>query len=130
MRLKLKITFLLSIITFISFSQNALIVDDATGKPVVDVFIYHENKDDVAYTNEKGLADISAFPKGLVFFQHPSFHMQSVAYLGNDLKLALKEKIMSFNEVVISANKWEQEEESISQHSYQSTYKKNIEIVY
>ncbi len=115
MRLKLKITFLLSLLTFISFSQNALIVDDATGKPVVDVFIYHENKDDVAYTNEKGLADISGFPRGLVFFQHPSFHMQSIAYLGNDLKVALKEKIMSFNEVIISANKWEQEEESVSQ---------------
>lgn len=92
-----------------------MIVDDATGKPVVDVFIYHENKDDVAYTNEKGLADISGFPRGLVFFQHPSFHMQSIAYLGNDLKVALKEKIMSFNEVIISANKWEQEEESVSQ---------------
>ena len=115
MRLKLKITILLSFITFFSFAQNALIVDDATGKPVVDVFIYHENKDDVTYTNEKGLADISSFPKGLVFFQHPSFHMQSIAYLGNDLKVALKEKIMSFNEVVISANKWEQEEENVSQ---------------
>lgn len=115
MRLKLKFSGLLLLTTLISFSQNALIVDDATGKPIADVFIYHENKNDVGYTNEKGLADISSFPKGLVFFQHPSYHQQSVAYLGNDLKIALKEKIMSFNEVIISANKWEQEEESVSQ---------------
>ncbi|WP_425391246.1 TonB-dependent receptor [Ekhidna sp.] len=115
MSLNLKVALVLFFISFNIFSQNALVVDDATGKPVVDVFIYHENKDDVAYTNEKGIADISSFPKGLVFFQHPSFHQQSIAYLGNDLRVSLKEKIMSFNEVVISANKWEQSEESVSQ---------------
>ncbi|MEQ8903800.1 TonB-dependent receptor [Ekhidna sp.] len=114
MRLNLTITFLL-FITFSSYSQNALVVDDATGKPVVDVFVYHENKEDVSYTNEKGIADISSFPSGLIFFQHPSFHQQSIAFLGNDLRVSLKEKIMSFNEVVISANKWEQNEESVSQ---------------
>ncbi|WP_424961173.1 TonB-dependent receptor [Ekhidna sp.] len=114
MRLNLKITFLL-ILSYTSYSQNALVVDDATGKPIIDVFIYHENKEDVSYTDEKGIADISGFPKGLVFFQHPSFHPQSIAYLGNDLRVSLKEKIMSFNEVVISANKWEQEEENVSQ---------------
>ncbi len=115
MRLNHKITFLLLFIATFSFSQNATIVDEATGKPVVDVFIYHEDKEDIAYTNEKGVADLSVFPKGLLFFQHPSYHQQSIAYLGNDLKVVLKEKIMSFNEVVISANKWEQEEESVSQ---------------
>lgn len=115
MRLNHKITFLLLFTTTLSFSQNATIVDEATGKPVVDVFIYHEDKEDVSYTNEKGIADLSMFPKGLLFFQHPSYHQQSIAYLGNDLKVVLKEKIMSFNEVVISANKWEQEEESVSQ---------------
>lgn len=114
MRLNLTITFLL-LLSYSSYAQNALVVDDATGKPIIDVFIYHENKEDVSYTDEKGIADISSFPKGLVFFQHPSFHQQSIAYLGNDLRVSLKEKIMSFNEVVISANKWEQEEENVSQ---------------
>ncbi len=115
MGLNHRITFLLLFITTISFSQKATIVDETTGKPVVDVFIYHEDKESVSYTNEKGVADLSVFPKGLLFFQHPSYHQQSIAYLGNDLNIVMKEKIMSFNEVVISANKWEQEEESISQ---------------
>lgn len=115
MRLNHKITFLLLLTSFFSYSQSAIIVDEATGKPVVDVFVYHENQEVVSYSNEKGIADISAFPKGLIFLQHPSYHQQSIAYLGNDLKIFMKEKIMSFNEVVISANKWEQEEESISQ---------------
>lgn len=126
MRLNLTIILLL-LITYTSYAQNALIVDDATGKPITDVFIYHENKEDVSYTNEKGIADISAFPKGLVFFQHPSFHPQSIAFLGNDLRVALKEKIMSFNEVVISANKWEQEEENVSQQ-IMSVGKKTIQF--
>ena len=115
MRLDYKIAILLLFVSTFLFSQSALIIDDATGKPVVDVFIYHENQEAFSYTNEKGIADISSFPKGLVFFQHPSFHQQSIAYLGNDLRVSLKEKIMLFNEVVISANKWEQKEKSVSQ---------------
>ncbi|MEO9485491.1 MAG: TonB-dependent receptor [Ekhidna sp.] len=127
MRLNHKITFLLLLASTISFSQNVFVIDEATGKPVVDVFIYHENKEDISYTNEKGLADISAFPRGLLFFQHPSYYLQSVAYLGSNIKISLKEKIMSFNEVVISANKWEQAEESVSQ-KIMSINKKTIQF--
>ncbi len=115
MRYNLKFVILLFFISFQSMSQNVLIVDDATGKAVADVFIYHENKKEITYSSEKGIADISNFPTGLIFFQHPSYYQQSIAFLGNDLKISLKEKIMAYNEVVISANKWEQEEESISQ---------------
>ncbi|MEO9871265.1 TonB-dependent receptor [Ekhidna sp.] len=127
MQLKFQFSFLLLLTLSFSFAQNVLIVDDATDKPVTDVFIYHENKEDIAYTSEKGIADISSFPKGLIFFQHPSYYQQSVAYLGSDLKIALKEKIMSFNEVVISANKWEQEEESVSQQ-IMTVSKKSIQF--
>lgn len=102
-------------------------MDEATRKPISDVFIYHENKDDIAYSNEKGAFDISNFPTGLVFFQHPSYHTQSIAYLGSNMKVLLKEKIMQFNEVVVSANKWEQEEESISQQ-IMSINKKTIQF--
>ena len=115
MRYNLKFVILLFFISFQSFSQNVLIVDDATGKPIADVFIYHENKKDVTYSSEKGLADISSFQSGLIFFQHPSYYQQSIAFLGSNLRISLKEKIMAYNEVVISANKWEQEEESVSQ---------------
>lgn len=113
MRSKLFFVFLLCYAA--AFSQKVLVVDETTDKPIHDVFVYHENKSSVSYTNEKGISDITDFPKGLVFFQHPSYYLQSIAYLGNDLKITLKERITSFNEVVISANKWEQEEENVSQ---------------
>lgn len=115
MRCKLSLYIIAILAVFVSFAQKVKVVDQSTGKPILDVFIYHENKNDVAYTNDKGIADISHFPKGLLFLRHPSYYQQSVAYLGSDLNLAFKEKIMSFNEVVISANKWEQEEESVTQ---------------
>ena len=127
MRLNHTITLLLLLTSYLAVSQEVLIINEATKKPVVDVFIYHENKEDFAYTNEKGIADISSFPKGLIFFQHPSYYQQSAAYLGSNIHMQLKEKIMSFNEVVISANKWEQEEENVSQ-KIMSISKKSIEF--
>lgn len=127
MRLSLPLILLFSIISFSSFSQNIKIVDETTGKPISDVFIYHENKNDIAYSNEKGICEVSHFPAGLIFFQHPSYHLKSIAYLGNDMKVSLKEKIIQFSEVIVSANKWEQEEESISQQ-IMSINKKTIQF--
>lgn len=108
-------------------SQTVTILDQNTSKPISEVFIYHENKTDIAYTDEKGFSDISNFPTGLIFFQHPSYHLKSKAYLGSDLTISLNEKIMQFNEIVVSANKWEQKEESISQQIL-SINKKTIQF--
>ncbi|MEM6830028.1 MAG: TonB-dependent receptor [Bacteroidota bacterium] len=91
------------------------------------MFIYHENKTNVTYSDEEGVADISKFPKGLIFVQHPAYYEKSVAYLGSELDLELKEKIVAFNEVVISANKWEQDEERIAQQ-IMSIRKKSIDF--
>ena len=103
MRQNLKITLLLILTSYHSFSQNALIIDNSTGKPINDVFVYHEDQNSIAYSDEKGIADLTNFPTGLVFFQHPSYVTQSVSYTGNELRVSLEEKIMSFNEVVLSA---------------------------
>lgn len=128
-RMKLRTTFTLLIATFFfsAFGQKITIKDEATQKPIADVFVYHENKANVAYTDQSGGADISSFPSGLIFIQHPSYHLKSLAYVGSDLSVSLPEKIITFNEVVISANKWEQKEESISQKIL-SVNKKTIEF--
>lgn len=128
-RMKLRTTFTLLIATFFfsAFGQKITIIDEATERPVADVFVYHENKTNVSYTDKNGNANISDFPSGLLFVQHPSYHLKSIAYFGRDLSVTLPEKIITFNEVVISANKWEQEEESVSQQIL-SVSKKNIEF--
>ncbi|MFK7952764.1 MAG: TonB-dependent receptor [Ekhidna sp.] len=127
MRLSLLLIITFYFISFFASSQIIEVADETTNKVISDVFIYHENQKDLAYTNEKGLADLAEFPAGLIFLQHPSFHTKSVAYLKSDLKISLKEKIMQFNEVIVSANKWEQEEESISQQ-IMSINKKTIQF--
>ena len=115
MRIKSKLFVLSFTIALFTQAQLVRVTDQTSGRPISDVFVYHEDKEHFVYTDQKGLANIEAFPKGLIFFQHPSFHQASIAYLGSDIKVSLKEKIMAFNEVVISANKWEQKEESVSQ---------------
>lgn len=106
---------LLATLLFTSVGQTIELIDESTGRPISDVFIYHENKTNIGYSGSDGVVNISEFPKGLIFVQHPSYYNHSVAYLGSDISITLKEKIISFNEVVISANKWEQEEDQISQ---------------
>ncbi len=96
-------------------AQQILVKSTATGSPVGDVFVYSENKAHIAYTNERGIALIQDFPTGNIYLQHPSFHDKKVAFEGTDLSIELKEKIISYNEVVVSANKWEQEEDAIAQ---------------
>jgi len=127
--MKLRTTFSILIATFFFYTkgQTISIKDEATNKPVSDVFIYHENKSNLAYSDENGVADISKFPSGLIFIQHPSYYNKSLAYVGSEIAVTLTEKIVRFSEVVISANKWEQEEESVSQKIL-SVNRKTIEF--
>lgn len=127
--MKLRTTFSLVITLLFCCAQGQTIVikDETTNKPISDVFVYHENKSSLAYTDEKGSADISSFPSGLIFIQHPSYYNKSIAYVGSPIQVAMSEKIVAFSEVVISANKWEQKEESVSQKIH-SINRKNIEF--
>ncbi len=127
--MKLRTTFYLLIITFFFFTkgQTISIKDESTNKPIADVFVYHENKTNVTYSDVTGSADLSTFPSGLIFIQHPSYYEKSIAFVGAGIEVSMTEKIVTFSEVVISANKWEQEEESVSQKIL-SVNKKSIDF--
>ncbi len=125
MRQAIKLIILFSLFSHKLLSQNVHIIDYITGKAITNVFIYHEKKEDLAYSNEKGVADISNFPNGLIFFQHPSYHEKSVAFSGNDLKILMKEKIITHHEVVVAVNKWSQKTANVSQ-KYIKVDKKTI----
>ena len=114
MRLKLILILFYSFLTQL-YAQTIRVTDQSSGSPVSDVFVYHENKGQVTFTDQKGMANLSNFQEGKIFLQHPSFYEQSIIFNGNNVKVFLKEKIVSYNEVVVSANKWEQEEQSVSQ---------------
>ncbi|MBC6410498.1 MAG: TonB-dependent receptor [Ekhidna sp.] len=115
MRLKHLLILLYSFVSTHLTAQTALVTDKSSGNSISDVFIYHEDKEYVSYTDQRGMADLSGFSNGKIFLQHPSYHPESTLYTGDDLNISLKEKIVSFDEVIVSANKWEQEGQSVSQ---------------
>lgn len=115
MRLKLTLILFYSVFLNQLFSQTVSVVDKTTENPIPDVFVYHENKGHISYTDQKGMADLASFPLGTIYLQHPSYHEIAIPYNGQSLELSLREKIVSYNEVIVSANKWEQEERDVSQ---------------
>ncbi len=127
MALKLSLIFCYLLIVSSSHAQSALVTDQSTHEPISDVYLYHENEQFTAYTDHTGNANISSFPNGVIFLQHPSYHGISILFEGNNLKLTLMERIISYNEVIVAANKWEQKEEDISQQIL-SIDKKNIDF--
>jgi len=115
MRLKYPSTLFYSFASIYLNAQTILVTDKNSGHPVPNVFIYHANKEHISYTDQRGMADLSDFSNGEILLQHPSYHPESLLYIGDDLNISLKEKIISFNEVIVSANKWEQKSQSVSQ---------------
>lgn len=102
-------------ILFPAYAQDILIKNEENGRPVSDVFVYSKNKKHTSYSDQKGMANLEDFENGIIHLQHPSFEEAFVQYEGISLTIELKEKIISYDEVVISATKWEQEEDAISQ---------------
>ncbi len=101
-----------------SFGQTILLVDD-NEKPIDGVFIFHDQHEFMTFTDTKGQANISKFPKtGNYHFQHVSFEDLSISIdslKARNFKLSLIGKLVWFNDVVVAANKWEQEEKDLSQ---------------
>ncbi|MCP4458011.1 MAG: TonB-dependent receptor, partial [Cytophagales bacterium] len=106
------------IFSFSCIGQTIQLLDE-NEKPIDGVFIYHDLRESTALTNAKGKADISKFPKtGNFHFQHISFEDFSIAVdslIKLNYILNMTGKLVWFNEVVVAANKWEQEEKDLSQ---------------
>ncbi len=99
-------------------AQQIRIVAEGSNVPIVNVFIFHENQQAQTLTDEKGFANVSHFPdSGRVYLQHPSYQTVglTVDQLLNGQIFALQEKLVTFDQVVIAANRWEQQEKDLSQ---------------
>jgi hemoglobin/transferrin/lactoferrin receptor protein len=105
--------FLLSIfIAFISLShaQKVTVIDVSNFVGIENVFIFSENSSSL--TNKQGKADISNFNENdTLIFQHPSYKSFLISYgklRENNFTVKLEESVIDINEVVVSANRWEQ----------------------
>lgn len=92
------------------------IIDGTTLEPIALVAIFNMDRTHLAKSDEKGVADLSKFVNGdLLEFQHPSYK-NLVISLEDALEsgtIRLLEEIISIDEVVISANRWQQSSSDI-----------------
>ena len=92
-------------------------LNESNKEPVEDVAIYSIDRKNFTSTNENGIFELSIFPPSTILvFQHPSFYNKKISsedILKNGERILLTERIIKIDEVVISANKWEQNKSEI-----------------
>lgn len=98
-------------------AQEIQVLNETTGEPIEDVAIFSIDQKNYTNTNENGIFELSLFPSfTTIVFQHPSFYSMSISkkdILKNGDKISLTERIIKIDEVVISANRWEQNKSEI-----------------
>ena len=104
---------------FETHGQEIIVLDKLTSTPIADVVIYTPDNNASVQTDEYGKVRLDKFaPDVLLIFQHPSyqdFNIQIENLKALKFKVLLDEKVIEYNEVVISANKWEQNENEVPQ---------------
>lgn len=115
----------ITFLTFFSFcfshnttAQRVRIVNKEYQLPIEDVFVYNHSMTANAISNAQGEIDLSDFvPDDTLIFQHPGF--ETVKLLFQEAikrrSIILTEKIITFDEVVVSANKFQQSKADIAQ---------------
>lgn len=109
----------LSIISLSLSGQRVRVVNQADNTPISQATIQEKETDRGAITNIQGFADLEGFSEaGTLLFRHPSFRPREVKYsdLANlNFVISLVEEFIQMDDVVVSANKWEQNKVEIPQ---------------
>jgi len=109
------------------FAQNLLVLDDQTRLPVANVLIYNTTKTASTLTNPEGEAKLSDFSASdTLIFQHPTYEMLKIPFrdiLKNHGRILLKTSFIDLNEVIISANRWEEKKNEVPNKISQITRK-------
>ncbi|MGI9542034.1 MAG: TonB-dependent receptor [Cyclobacteriaceae bacterium] len=117
-----KISLLLEVIAMafamnMAQAQTIQVFDGASLQPIENVFIHNNNANRSQHTNHLGQADVTVFDiTDTLFFRHPSYDEFLIPFKTlkqAKFRIALKEKTISISEIVISANKWEQDRNEI-----------------
>lgn len=107
------------LITISGKAQTITVADRTTGQPIANVAIISESPAASITTNFRGQADISALAgsKSIVF-RHISYRIRTLSFdeaKKFNLFIDLQPARITLDEVVISANRWEQSEREIPQ---------------
>lgn len=113
MYLRFRLLLTLNFICGMLLAQKVTIVDKITAQPISNVAIYSLKPAHSTITNARGQADISIFKNSdSIYFKHVSYKQRSLTYNEvADLKNFIDLEILnvSLDEVIISANRWEQQ---------------------
>lgn len=94
-------------------AQVITVVDQTTLTPVENVLINHEQQQLSLTTNHKGKAAADTLPaSGYFIVSHPSykdFVISAARLKSSNYQVVLQQKIITMGEVVVAANRWEQE---------------------
>ncbi len=111
----LYIIYILNFVSILGIGQTVTVVDKTNLQPIENVLIIGNNQSII--TDNNGKADISNFDKNEVLtFKHPFFKVLIISY--KDLKkmhfkIQLSESILNLDEIVVSANRWEQNKKEV-----------------
>jgi len=95
-----------------TFSQTVKVVNSKTLKPIVSVAVFNSDNSITTLTNKFGEVDLSKYNfTDTLTFQHPTYNQLVIPFsfiekLGFEIQLI--EKLVSLDEFVVSASKWEQ----------------------
>jgi len=100
-----------------SFAQTIQILNEANKQHIEGAIIYTDSQSTYSTSDENGYAKLNIFNPGpQLVIQHPSFLQLNINFDEIDVSLSkiyLKERIIRIDEIVISANKWEQNKSEI-----------------
>jgi len=117
--LKVIILFVLTIISQHTYGQSIQVRNESNEQPIYQVTIQEKGSETGAITDRTGRASLSTFsPDAILILRHPSFKpvQISMSKLANqDYTVYMVEQIIETGEVIISANKWEQNKREIPQ---------------
>ncbi len=99
------------------YGQKVTVMNERTGTPVPQVLLYDSLAEITVLTDYRGQASLAQFTNELtVYFRHPSFDLVALKKPLIPDTVYLSEKVIHTEQVVISANKWEQSLTEIPQN--------------
>jgi len=114
---KTGILYLFVLLGHFTIAQQVQVIDNVSNKGVENVLIFSGDTIRHTTTDKKGFADLSIFLNGdLLTFRHSGYwqmHIPMAEIKNLNGIILITEKIVSIDEIVISANKWEQNPQEI-----------------
>jgi hemoglobin/transferrin/lactoferrin receptor protein len=102
------------------FSQSLQTIDHSSLKPISGVRVCTLTKSNCFVTNENGRLTLGQFSESdSISFYHVSYYQKKIPYkylIDNNYKVFLHEKSYSLEEIVFSANKFEEKRKDIAQN--------------